>query len=281
MNNLLLDDSRRDKLTGYIGTAVPILIILYTVVSQFIGGIEATLDGFVRNGTSTVLFVMMILLMYGSVYGNQTARLKDTSEAYKDVAKEYEDERKQATMRDYSELDEWLTRMINADAEKARERIISSVMKPSDYAERFGSMTSAQIRRADLPKDVKKVILAARKVKPMRISRRDLLSYSPDGRAKTVYTYEQSKAREIMMTIRTLIPKLIFAVFSVNIVFTVAANGAPEILSVILQTTSLLTTAYSALRNASTKVTVYDVGYVTAKTEILRKFNATEKAASQ
>jgi hypothetical protein len=125
---------------------------------------------------------------------------------------------------------------------------------------------------------MRKLLIAAKRVKPIRVTRLDLLSYAPDGNAKTVYTYREAKLREMLLTIRTLLPKIIFAVFSVNIAFNVVSNGAPEILTVILQITSLLTTAYSALKNASTKVSVYEIGYIVAKTEMLKKFNAKEAA---
>ena len=276
----LFSDTKRDKITSYIGTAIPVLIILFCIVSQFVGDVSTSLDGIVKNSVSTILFVMMILLMYGSVYGNQTVRLKESSEKYDEAVKAYEEARSEAVLRDYSALDEWITRTVNDTAVKLRERIISVCMTVEEYNAQYRHLTARQLRRdRELPPDVRKVLIAAKRVKPMRVSRLDLLSYSPDGRAKTLYTYAETKRREAWLTIRTLIPKLIFAVFSVNIVFSVASNGTSEILSVILQTTSLLTTAYSALKNATTKVTVFDIGHITAKTEMLKKFNATEKAA--
>lgn len=276
----LFGADKRDKITSYIGTAIPILTIVFCVVSQFVGEVKASLDGIISNGVETILFVMMILLMYGSVYGNHVTAIKDGSEPYKVAVKDYEAERSKAVLSDYAVLDDWITRTINDSAERMRERIISVCMTMKEYNEVWRDMTIRRLRRdKSLPPDMRKLLIAAKRVKPIRVTRLDLLSYAPDGNAKTVYTYREAKLREMLLTIRTLLPKIIFAVFSVNIAFNVVSNGAPEILTVILQTTSLLTTAYSALKNASTKVSVYEIGYIVAKTEMLKKFNAKEKAA--
>jgi hypothetical protein len=275
-----LTASKRDKITSYIGTAIPVLIIIFCIASQFVGEVKTSLDGMVSNTVGTALFVMMILLMYGSVYGNHSTMIKESNEKYADAVKQYEDERKIAVMHDYSEFDNWVTKTVNDSVERMRERIVSACMSFAEYCEKHKAKTVRQLKRdKTLPPNVRKSLIAAKRVKPIRVSRLDLLSYSPDGNSKTVYTYSDAKKREAILTIRTLLPKIIFAVFSVNIVFSVVAKGAPEILSVLLQTTSLLTTAHSALRNATTKVMVYEIGHIVAKTEMLKKFNSKEKAA--
>ena len=280
MFDLLGNGGKHDKIASYIGTAVPVLILLFCVVSQFIGDVKASLDGIVSNTVGTALFVMMIMLMYGSVYGNHTTRIKDTNEKYDGAVKAYEAERSEAILSDYSVIDDWITSTVNDSTEKMRERIVSVCMTMQEYNDKYRTKSIRQLRRdRTIPRDVRKVLISAKRVKPIRVTRLDLLSYAPDGGAKTIYTYTEARRREAWLTIRTLLPKIIFAIFSVNIAFSIVSKGAPEILSVILQTTSLLTTAYSALRNATTKVTVYEIGHIVAKTELLKKFNATKEAA--
>lgn len=274
MDNLFAPNNR-PKLTRYIGAAIPVLVILFTVFSSFFSA-SVSLSGFLRNGVSTAIFVFLLLIMYSSVYTNHIAVLKDTNEEYKKAVDDYTAERSSAVLRSYSALDGWLAKTLTEEVEADRESTVLAYMNPDEYREKHRDMPVKKIRQLDIPRDMKKAIIRANRLKPPRFRRCDLLSYDPDGTVTKLSRHEDNEKRKILISAKTLIPKIVFAVFAVQAVFSVVGDGSPAVMQTIMQTISLLTTAYSALRNANTSVTVIDVSDLRGKAEYLKKFNATK-----
>jgi hypothetical protein len=256
----------------YAGTAIPLLLVLFSIAYSAIDAVGASLDGILKFSADSAIFVCLVLIMYVTVYGDQYAKTKESSEEYKAADSAFAKARAIAVTHEYTEIDAWLLELAMHDAEVTRQQIVIPFMKWETWLAEYKGKTVRELRKLPIAKDVKSALIRAAKVRPHFTKRSDLLSCTADASEKTATTIAGVRAREIWASARSLMPRLIFTWMSVKVVFEFSTNPQAAILPMILEVTSLLSTAYSALQNARHAVCVTETSYITWKTELLEKF---------
>lgn len=259
----------------YAGTAIPLLLVLFSIAYSVIDTVGASLDGFLSFSADSAIFVCLVIIMYVTVYADNYDKAKESSEEFKSATGEFAKARAVASTHEYTEIDEWLIKVAMHDAENTRKQIVMPFMKWETWLSTYKAMSLNDLKRLAISKDVKTALIRAAKVKPHFTKRCDLLSSIADASEKTPTTISGVRAREVWASVRSLAPRLIFTWMSVKIVFEISANPQAAFLPMLLEVTSLLSTAYSALQNARHAVSVTETSYIAWKTEILEKFNET------
>ena len=178
----LFTPSAKKRAANIAKSSVPILIYLFTIAFTFISGGYATLSLAKQNLVTAVIFGLLILFMYGSVFTNRIkAENGRWAEKYGAELSLYEAERETTVLKDYTEIDKWIERQMLDELESRRRRIITPYMRYDIFvAEYLGKTRKECLEKSkDLPKRYQKAILRANKAKPKRCSRMSTSSVLP------------------------------------------------------------------------------------------------------
>ena len=273
----LFTPSAKKRAANIAKSSVPILIYLFTIAFTFISGGYAALSLARQNLVTAVIFGLLILFMYGSVFTNRIkADNGRWAEKYGAELSLYEAERETTVQRDYTEIDKWIERQMLDELESRRRRIITPYMRYDIFvAEYLGNTRKECLSKSkDLPKRYQKAILRANKTKPKRCTTDYLLSSNAklgEG-ARSAKRYE---ARLIGKTAISLVPKLFLTFVAATVVVAVYFDFKTAIIKLLLQLCSLTTTVFAARDNGDLYVEreTYLLQY---KRELLHKFNSEE-----
>lgn len=270
----LFTPSAKKRAANIVKSSVPILIYLFAIAFTFISGGFASLSVAKQNLVAAVIFGVLILFMYGSVFSARTKSEDGRWAAkYADELTRYEAERETTVQRDYTEIDRWIEKQMLADLDSRRRRIVTPYMRYDVFESEYLGKTRKECleKSALLPKRYQKAILRANRAKPKKCSTDYLLSTNGklgEG-ARSAKRYE---ARLIGKTAVSLVPKLFLTFIAATITVAVYFDFKTAIVKLILQLCSLTTTALAARDNGDLYVEreTYLLQY---KRELLHKFN--------
>ena len=85
----------KSKAKNAFAMSVPFMIMVFTIIYTFVTGGDATLSMTVNNIVSSVIFCLLVVFMYVSVFSNCVKTAEDKyADKYEAALKAYEDERR-------------------------------------------------------------------------------------------------------------------------------------------------------------------------------------------
>jgi len=269
----------KSKAKNAFAMSVPFLIMVFTIIYTFVTGGDATLSMTVNNIVSSVIFCLLVVFMYVSVFSNCVKTAEDKyADKYEAALKAYEDERRITVERDYSDIEKWIEQQMLDELEARRRRIVTPFVRYDVYLREYYGKTRKEVvaKTKQLPRRYRAAILKANRQKAKKCSS-DFLLASNHKIAGDVRDQKRYNIKIAGKTVGTLAPKFLLSFIATTITVVVYYDPAAAIVKLILQLISLSTTAMSAKSTADVKVQreTYLLDY---KRELLHKFNSTERA---
>jgi len=269
----------KSKAKNAFAMSVPFLTMVFTIIYTFVTGGDATLSMTVNNIVSSVIFCLLVVFMYVSVFSNCVKTAEDKyADKYEAALKAYEDERRITVERDYSDIEKWIEQQMLDELEARRRRIVTPFVRYDVYLREYYGKTRKEVvaKTKQLPRRYRAAILKANRQKAKKCSS-DFLLASNHKIAGDVRDQKRYNIKIAGKTVGTLAPKFLLSFIATTITVVVYYDPAAAIVKLILQLISLSTTAMSAKSTADVKVQreTYLLDY---KRELLHKFNSTERA---
>lgn len=269
----------KSKAKNAFAMSVPFLIMVFTIIYTFVTGGDATLSMTVNNIVSSVIFCLLVVFMYVSVFSNCVKTAEDKyADKYEAALKAYEDERRITVERDYTDIEKWIEQQMLDELEARRRRIVTPFVRYDVYLREYFGKTRKEVvaKTKQLPRRYRAAILKANRQRAKKCSS-DFLLASNHKIASDVRDQKRYSIKIAGKTVGTLAPKFLLSFIATTITVVVYYDPAAAIVKLILQLISLSTTAMSAKSTADVKVQreTYLLDY---KRELLHKFNNTERA---